>query len=171
MPFKMKNIFRIYIIIIFLFACNRLDPFVESRMETAEKFVGCLKNNTPDRILEYSDPNVDHKIYDKESREHTVNNAFKLINKYGLPPKRKWKINYDPKNNYERLEIKIILFTGYDSTNYIRQSEIVIIFPPPQISDKIYLYDIQNVYDTAKLLEATMPTIPAPSIDTTKTSK
>ena len=139
-------------------------------MKTAEGFVVCLKNNTPDKILEYTYPDVDQKIYDKEFRETTVNNAFKLINKYGLPPKRKWKIHYDPKNNYERLEIKITLFKGYDSTNYIRQSEIVILFPPPQISDKIYSYDIQNIYDTAKLMEA-MPIIPAPSIDTTKRPK
>ena len=139
-------------------------------MDTAEGFVACLKNNTPDKILEYSYPDVDQKINDKEIRENTVNNAFELINKYGLPPKNKWKINYDPKNNFERLEIKIILFKGYDSTNYILQSEIVILFPPPQISDKIYSYDVKNIYDTAKLMEA-MPAIDVPSIDTTQRSK
>jgi hypothetical protein len=137
---------------------------VEARLKTADKFIECLANNTPDKILDYTYPDVDHKINDKESRDFYVNKASKFIKKFGLPPKDKWTIKYDPQNNFERLLITIPIFKGYDSTFNLLQADIVISFPPPQISDKIYHYEIEDKYD----IKQTKPLLAPQPIDTSK---
>jgi hypothetical protein len=143
--------------------CKNQNSFVEKRLKTADQFVECLVNNTPDKILDYTYPDVDHKIREKEARTFYVNKASKFIKKFGLPAKNKWIINYDAKNNFERLLITIPLFKGYDSTFNLLQADIVIAFPPAQISDKIFHYDIKDDY----AVKTTEPTS-APSIDTTQ---
>jgi|SRR4030095_12977573 len=158
----MQKIFTAVFILAVLFSCNSQESFVESRLRTADKFIECLKNNAPDRILDYTYPDVDHKINNKESRDFYVNKAYEFIKKFGLPPKNKWIIKFDPQNNFERLLITIPLFKGYDPEFNLLKANLVIAFPPPQISDKIYHYDIQDMYSMS-------PTKPPPdprSIDT-----
>jgi len=139
--------------IVFLFglllfvSCNENESFVEARIKTAEKFVECLKNNTPDKILNYTYRDTDDKIDNKESREGAVKRAYNYISKFGLPSKDKWVIKYDPHNNFDRLLVRIPIFKGHDTTLKIRRVDIVIAFPPPQISRKIYRYEIEEDFD------------------------
>src|SRR5262249_14733844 len=128
------------------------------------KFVDCLKHNNPDKILDYTYPEVDDKIDDKETRDFQVNKAYGLIKKFGLPAKDKWIIKYDPQNNFERLVITIPIFKGHDASLNLLQADIVIRFPPPQVSDKIYSYDIADKY----VIRPTEPVPQIPSRDTTK---
>src|SRR5436309_2431449 len=130
-----KNIWLFFILMV-LPCCKGQDSFVESRLRTADKFIECLKNNKTDKIFDYTYPDVDHKINNKEFRDFYVGKAYKLIKKFGLPPKDKWIITYNPKNNFERLLITIPLFKGYDSTLDLLKADIVIYFPPPELSDK-----------------------------------
>jgi hypothetical protein len=147
-----------------LISCKEEDPFVKSRLITANKFVDCLKSNTPDKILDYTYPDVDHKINDKESRDFYVNKAYEFISKFGLPPEHKWILKYDPKNNFDRLVIRIPIFKGYDSTFNLLKADLVLYFPPPEISDKICRYDIEDNYD----IERAGPTIAPEEADTVK---
>ncbi len=160
----MLKIFSFFFILPLLASCKGQDPFVESRLKIADKFLDCLKNNTPDKILDYTYPNVDYKIKDKESRDFYVNKAYKFIKKFGLPPKDKWMIKYDPQNNFQRLLITIPVFKGYDSTFNLLQADIVLAFPPPQISDKIYHYEIEDKYE----IKTTEPLFAPEPIDTSK---
>ncbi|MBN8675572.1 MAG: hypothetical protein J0L56_15685 [Chitinophagales bacterium] len=143
--------------IIFLLAltmlpsCKGQDSFVETRLKTAEKFIECLKNNSSDKILDYSYPDIDDKISDKESRDFYVNKAYNFIKRFGLPTKDKWIVKYDPQNNFERLIIIIPLFKGYDTVFNLLRADIVLTFPPPQISDKVYTYIIDDDYKIKKL--------------------
>lgn len=143
----MKNIYNLLFILAVLFSCKGQDSFVDSRLNTASRFMECLENNTPDKILDYTYHEVDDKIENKESRDFYINKANKFIKKFGLPSQDKWIIKYDPKNNFERLLITIPIFKGYDSTLNLLQADIVLVFPPPQISDKICHYEIKDKYD------------------------
>jgi hypothetical protein len=157
----MRQIITFLLVLTMLTSCKGQDSFVETRLKTADKFVECLKNNASDKILDYSYPDVDHKISNKESRDFYVNKAFKFIKKFGLPKQDKWIIKYDPQNNFERLVITIPLFKGYDTVFNLLRADIVLTFPPPQISDKIYTYNIDDDYKMK-------PLIAPPLIDTTK---
>jgi hypothetical protein len=143
----MRQTITFLLIPILFVSCEEKDSFVESRLETAEKFMECLKNNTPDKILKYTYPDTDDKIDDKEAREQEVNRAYKFINKFGLPTKDKWIVKYDPHNNFERLLISIPIFKGYDTTLKVRRVNIIMVFPPPQISRKIYRYEVDADFD------------------------
>ena len=145
-------------------SCKGKDAFVENRLNTADKFVECLTNNTPDKILSYTYSDVDDKIDNKESRDFYVNKAHKFIKKFGLPKRDTWIIKYDPQNNFERLVITIPLFKGYDTTFNLLKADIILTFPPTKISDKIYRYDIADEYKMK-------PTIAPPMADTTKRNK
>ena len=134
-------------ILTFIFSCSVQNSFVETRMMTVDKFVECLINNTPDKILRYTLRDVDDNIDNKESRHFHVNLAYKLINKFGLPPKEKWIIKHDPQNYFERLLVTIPIFKGYDSASNLLQADIVMKFPPPQISKKIYSFDVNTSYE------------------------
>lgn len=160
----MRQLINILLILTILPACKAQDAFIEARLNTAKKFVECLANNTPEKILNYTYSGIDDKIDEKESRDFYVNKAYKFIKKFGLPTKDKWDIKYDPKNNFERLVIKIPLFKGYDTTFNLLKADIILTFPPPQISDKIYRYEIADEYEIK-------PTISAPVVDTTKRNK
>ena len=157
----MRQTISFLLLLTMLTSCKGQDSFVETRLKTADKFVECLKHNTPDKILDYTYPDVDHKISDKESRDFYVNKAFKFIKKFGLPTKDKWIIKYDPQNNFERLVITIPLFKGYDTVFNLLKADIVLTFPPPQISDKIYTYNIDDDYKMKPLIAPLL-------IDTTK---
>lgn len=160
----MRRIIAIVSILTIFTSCKAQNSFVETRLKTADKFIECLADNTPDKILEYTYPDVDHKINIKESRDFYVSKAFMFIKKFGLPPKDKWIIKHDPKNDFERLLITIPIFKGYDSTLNLLQADIIITFPPPQVSDKIYHYEIADKYDITQ----TKPLLAPQPIDTTK---
>lgn len=91
---SLKQAIAIILVLIFITSCREQDSFVETRLKTADKFIECLKNNTPDRILEYTYPDVDHKINDKEFRDFYVNKASEFIRKFWLPSKDKWIIKH-----------------------------------------------------------------------------
>ena len=137
----------IILLILFLASCKDKEPFVQSRLKTADKFLECLKQNRPNYILDYTYHDVDYKISEKQAREFYVDKASQFIKKFGLPPKEKWIVNYDPKNNFERLIITIPLFKGYDTAFRLLKASLVLTFPPPQISSKIYRYDIDAEYE------------------------
>ena len=164
---NMRRRILIIFFLTFLTSCKGQHSFIEARLNTANKFIEGLVKNTPDKILDYTYPDVDHKINDKESRDFYVNKASKFIKKFGLPPKDRWIIKYDPENNFERLLITIPVFKGYDSTFNLLQANIVIAFPPPQISDKIFHYEIEDKYD----IKQTKPLLAPQPIDTTKQLK
>lgn len=164
----MRRMISFFIVLTLLISCKgQNNQFVQSRLKTADKFIACLKNNTPDKILDFTYPDVDNNIDDKESRDFQVNKAYKFIQKFGIPPKNKWNIKYDPENNFERLLITIPIFKGYDTTFNLLQADIIIKFPPPQISDKIYSYEIADKY----VIRQTIPVPTFPSTDTTKKTK
>ncbi len=144
--------YTIILLILVLASCHQNGSFVESRIKTADKFLECLKQNRPNDILNYTYHNVDYKISEKESREFYVDKASQFIKKFGLPPKEKWIINYDPKNNFERLMITIPLFKGYDTAFKLLKANLILVFPPPQISSKICRYDLDDEYEPVILV-------------------
>ena len=153
----MRQIIGVLLIFTALFSCNGQDSFVKSRLKTADSFIECLSNNTPDKILAFTyHTDADDNINNKESREFHISKAYKFIKKFGLPSKDKWIIKYDPENNFQRLVITIPIFNGYDSTFNLIKAGIVLTFPPPQISDKIYRYEIADQY---KMKSTIAPTI------------
>jgi hypothetical protein len=158
---NMRRIFIIFSLCVSLISCRGQNAFVEDRLKTADKFIECLKNNTPDKILDYSYKGVEDKIDNKESRDFYVSKASKFINKFGLPPKDKWLIKYNAEDAFDRLRITIPIFEGYDTEFNLLKADIVIAFPPPQISDKIYRYEIVDRYKP-ELIQA------PPLIDITK---
>jgi hypothetical protein len=135
---------NIILLLVILLSCNTQNSFVTERIKTAEKFLNCLENNQSDSILKYSIIGANVFIDDKELRDFHVNVAHQYIQKYSLPSKEKWKINYNPNNNFERLIITIPLFKGRDSTSSSSQINIRLFFPPQQIGDKIYKYEVDN---------------------------
>ena len=147
----MQKISAILFLLIVLRSCEPPNLFVESRLKTAEKFVECLVKNQSDKILDFSDAHVDYNISDKESRDFYVKKASTFINHFGLPPTSKWIVKHDLQNNFERLVITIPIFKGYDSTFNLLQADIVLVFPPPQIGDKIYKFDVADQYDFSKM--------------------
>jgi len=161
----MHYITRLFFILPLLYSCKGQDPFVEKRLKTVDKFLKCLKDNTPDKIVDYTFPGVDHKIDNKEIRDFNINKASRFINKFGLPPKDKWVIHHDPKNNFDRLLITIPIFKGNDTTLNLLQADIIIAFPPSQISEKIYRYEIVDKYTIGPIKE---PTSSASPIDNSK---
>ena len=163
----MRQTVSFLFVLTLLNSCIGQDQFVQSRLKTADKFLSCLKNNTPDKILDFTYANVDDKIDDKESRDFYVNKAYKFIQKFGIPPRDKWIIKYDPENNFERLLITIPIFDGYDTSFNLLRADIIIKFPPPQISDKIYSYEIAEKY----VIRPTIPVPNVPSTDTTRKTK
>ena len=148
------------LLLLFYVSCIEQTPFVRSRLETADKFIECLKNNTPAKTYELTYRGIDG-IMDLESWDFYVTRASALIKKFGIPPKSKWIINYDTKNNYDRLLITIPLFSGYDSASILRKASIIIAFPPPEISDKVYRYQVEEQHDPS------VEPLPLPA-DTTK---
>ncbi len=133
-----------------LTACKQQDPFVKSRLRTAEQFVDCLKKNQPDSILLYSIHGASQYIDDKGFKEISVKIAYDLIKEYGLPPKNKWEIKYDPKNNFERLTVAIP-FPKIGKVIYL-------FFPPPEIGDKVYNFEIGPNIINAKDAQIVPPT-------------
>ena len=165
MPHLKHSLLCIFAVMIIL-SCKQKNRFVETRLQDVDLFLECMSNNTPDKILEITDTTSSLMINDKEFRDFYVAKAYKLIKRFGLPTRNKWIIRYDPKNNFERLSVTIPLFKGYDSILNLVQAEIVVAFPPPQIGNKIYKYEINEEFDRTKL----KPTLAVPSYDSTKTS-
>ena len=130
-------------------------------MITADKFIDCLKNNTPAKAYELAyrsiTVNRDESIW-----TFYVNRAYALIKKFSIPPKEKWVIKHDTKNDFDRLLITIPLFSGYDATEHLRKASIILAFPPPEISDKLYRFEVEEQHDPT-------PTIAPPWADTTIT--
>ena len=147
-----------------ILSCEQKNSFVETRLQDVKLFLECLSTNTPDKILEITDTTACFMINDKEFRDFYVAKAYKLIKRFGLPPRNTWIIKYDPKNNFERLSVTIPLFKGYDSILNLVQAEILVAFPPPQIGNKIYKYEIHEEFDRTKL----KPTQAVPSYNSTK---
>jgi len=159
----MRHPISILLILVILTSCKRQNKLVEERLKTVDKFVQCLANNTPDKILDYTYPYIDDKISNKEFRDFYVNKAFEFIKKFGLPSKDKWIINYNLQNNSD-IVITIPLFKGYDTTYNLLKADIVLTFPPPQMGDKIYKYEIADKYKPEPLDNA-------PLSDTIKSKK
>ncbi len=145
------------LVLTLILSCKSPNNFVETRLKTAEKFISCLKNNEPEKILDFTYHEADFNINNKEFRDFNVNKAFKFIAKFGIPSKDKWIIKYDPSNNFDRLLITIPLFKGYDSTFNLIQADIVLAFPPPEISDQIYRYEIADNYDASRMSPTLAP--------------
>jgi hypothetical protein len=130
--------------------------------ETIE-FVNFLKENKEQEV--YSNTyHVDYNITDSEIRKYQVKKACQLIQKYGLPTTDKWAYSYNPNNNFDRYQFRIPLFDGFDSTNNLLHAAIIISFPPPAISTKIYSYDIETRFKISKI-----ESVPSqPSTDSTR---
>jgi hypothetical protein len=139
------HLFFIILLGFSLLSCRGQESFIGDRLETANKILECLKNNQSDKILDYT-YSGSNNISDKETRDFQVNKASKFINKFSIPDKSKWKVIHDPNNNFDRLLISIPVFSGYDSTFNLEKAEIVIAFPPAQISDKMYRLEIADKY-------------------------
>src|ERR1043166_3330980 len=108
--------YRSFLLLLLIYvSCIEQTPFVRSRMITADKFIDCLKNNTPAKAYELAYRSI---TVTRTERIWTfyVNRAYALIKKFSIPPKEKWVIKYDTKNDFDRLLITIPLFSGYDST-------------------------------------------------------
>jgi hypothetical protein len=142
----MKQAITITLILIVLISCDTHDSFIESRLKTAEKFIDCLKNNMPDKMMEYCYPDIINYSETKEMRAAKVKSASEIISKFGLPSKKTWIIKYDPQNNFERLVITIPFFEGLDTALNLAKAKIIVAFPPYQISDKVYKYEIETPF-------------------------
>ena len=117
----------------------------------AEKFVELLKKNDQKGVYDLCyHSNYRDNITDESTRTMYVKSAYELIDKYGIPHKDKWIFHHDPNDKFDRYTITIPLFSGFDISNSLKSAEIIISFPPEQISDKIYRYEVKAEYDYKK---------------------
>lgn len=143
-----------FILGLVILSCKEQNSFIDKRVETTKSILISLKENQPNKILDYTYAGANN-IDDKEIREHLVRRMSALINKYGIPDTSKWVIKHNPNNNFERLVISIPLFIEYDSTFNLENGGISVTYPPQEISDKMTTLEI-----TGK--SRVIPTIPIP---------
>jgi len=134
--------------IIFNIGCSSQSP-EKAKFSEVERFLGYLTDNKPDEIYKMSfHVDSENSITDKESRENYVNLASELIKKNGLPPKEKWKYSYQPENIVQPYTFRIPL--EFDLVNNKSCVELIIAFPPSQISDKIHSFEIDRNLECIK---------------------
>lgn len=119
-----------------ILSCKGQNSFVDKRVESTTRILISLKENEPDKILDYTYAGANN-INEREIRVHLVQRISKVINKYGIPDKSKWIISHNPSNNFERLVIVIPLFQAYDSTFNLENGGISVTYPPQEISDRM----------------------------------
>lgn len=146
------SLFKIILPIFFLsftFGCSSQSTERDKMFSEVERFIGYLKENKPDEIYKMA-YHVEHEnpITDKELRESTVVKVAELIKKNGLPTKEKWVYSYEPNNIVQPYKFKIPL--EFDSIQNKICIELVIAFPPPQISNKIFDFSIERNLDCIK---------------------
>ena len=119
----------------------------DQQLSQVIEFVHSLRTNNGKAIYEQAyHANSIENITDSNSRKFEVGKAFKLIQKYGLPPTDKWLYTYNPNTKFDRHQFRIPLFDGLDSTSKLLHAAILISFPPKEISKKIYSYEIETEY-------------------------
>jgi hypothetical protein len=154
----MKIAFLISFTLISTASCGQPGSIKEKQAQI-DKFVEYLKNNDQQAIYDmcFHDKSCTN-IFDNEYRIEQVRDAYKLIKKYGLPPKSKW--HYIVANNYlVSYEVEIPLLTVPDNSSGINilYTSIMIIFPPEQISRMICNFKIYSETDHKKGLQAPGP--------------
>jgi hypothetical protein len=133
------------------------------QLDETIKFINFLKENQQQAVFDNT-YHADFNVADSENRTFYVNKAAKLIQRYGLPPTVKWLYSYNPNNIFDRYQFRIRLFDGFDSTSKLLHAAIIVSFPPPEISSKIYSYEIETKYSPSPI----QPLVPTPVADSTK---
>jgi hypothetical protein len=161
-PIRLTN--HCSLLFFFLFAtCSCCFPQQGRQLHETVKFVNFLKENQQQAVFDNT-YHVDFNVTDSENRKFYVNKAAKLIARYGLPATDKWLYSYNPTNVFDRYQFRIRLFDGFDSTTKLLHAAIIVSFPPPEISYKIYSYEIETKY----LPSPIQPLVPVPVADSIK---
>jgi len=147
---KNKNILILYRILpvllgcVCLNACQSSSP-AEERRANVLRFISYLKENNEQKIYETSyHTNWQNNITNASLRKQWVKATADMIAKYGIPPESKWQTRPDPSG---AINVIIPLFAGRDTSTRLRESKLVVSFPPENISAKVFAFNLSNQYD------------------------
>ena len=133
--------------IVFAQTANGQHNTIKEKQKQVEQFVLYLKDNNQQAIYDmcFHDPSGFH-ITDESQRIRYVRNASVLIHKYGLPPKSKWIFTSDVYKHLFSYVVEIPLFIKQDSStvNHLTKASFMIYFPPEQISNLTFNFDIDE---------------------------
>jgi hypothetical protein len=128
------------------FSCASQSSEKDKKIVEVEKFVLFLMDNKPDKIYKmvyhFDSENV---VTNDELREAYVAQVSKILKANGLPPKEKWIYNFEPNNQLNPYTFKLPL--SYDPVSNKLCNELLIKFPPLEISDKISDFSIETNMD------------------------
>ncbi len=119
---------------------------------------GQKKDKYVDTVLQCFKTNNEQKLYEisyhiNEGSNGIANDAYRkqyvrvvsgLIAKYGIPPKNKWYVKQGPARTYS---LNIPIFSGKDTTSRLLESILVLQFPPPNVSYKVFDFSLNNKYE------------------------
>ena len=144
---RITNRYGVLLLLTALSNCGERFSEKSQQLSLAIEFVHSLRTDNDKAIYDqvYHASFVEN-ISDSNSRKFEVEKAFKLIQKYGLPPTDTWLYTYNPNTKFDRYQFRIPLFDGLDSTSKLLHAAILISFPPSEISKKIYSYEIETEY-------------------------
>ena len=94
-----------------------------------------------------------NNITSPNKRKDMVEKVSDLINKFGLPSHDKWIF----KRTALDYEVHIPISNYNDTNTVLKNVEIIISFPPPKVSNKIFDFDFDGDLDTSKLKPVMAP--------------
>ncbi len=154
----MKKIIKFILILTILNSCETKEEFIDKQIENTEKFIECLKKNDREGLFKYIYQSSSSKQYDNSFDKFYIDKAHKFIDRFGIPEKDDWDIVVESEYNMTtNLTITIPIFKGYDSILNIKQIDFVLKYPLKRISNKIYWFQINDVYDSSKMKPIEIP--------------
>lgn len=106
----------------------------------------CFKANNEQKLYEisYHINERSNGITNDAYRKQYVRTVSERIAKYGIPPKDKWYVKQGAAGSYS---LNIPIFSGQDATSHLLESVLVLQFPPPNVSYKVYDFRLNNKYE------------------------
>jgi hypothetical protein len=129
----------------FLSCAGQHDP-AEQREKEVYTFLAHVKANDAQGVNDMSyHVNYPCNVTDERMREHYVKIIADLIAKYGIPGKDKWITKLDH-NGSGGASVTIPIFPGKDADTSLTEARIIIKFPPATISEKMFDFELINIY-------------------------
>jgi hypothetical protein len=118
---------------------------IKEKQKQVEQFVSYLKDNNQQAIYDICfHASSGFHITNEAMRIRYVKSASDLIHKYGLTPKSKWIFTSDDYHHLYSYVVEIPLSINPDSSAalHLIKASIMIYFPPEQISNLIFEFNI-----------------------------
>lgn len=124
----------------------------DNKMEAAKMFVSYLEKNDTASIYRMCYITSERE---KELRlsSFELNRAHEFFKKHGVPDVSKWIVTSNPNEPFEGAKIIIPIFSGIDTTYSVDllKADLVIFFPPAEVSKKIYRFELNTQFDLTQI--------------------